>query len=398
MSSLTLASWTRALRPSAIQDALKMTSRPGLLSLGLGLPAAELFPREAMAEVSARVLASESRALQYAPALPALRAQVVRLMERRGVRCSESQVFLTTGAQQGMSLLARLLLEPGRSVVVEDRAYSGFLQVLEPFQVRKLPVRTDPQAGLDVEALAALLESGERPALLYALSDGHNPLSVSMNLATRRRLVELARHHRVPIIEDDAYGLLRYEPEPLPALRALEPDWVFYVGSFSKVLAPGLRQGWVVVPESLIAPLSALKEASDIDTTTLSQRLVLGFLEGGYLEGHLERLLVEYRTRRDALLAALEAHFPAQARWTRPSGGMFVWVELPPEVDTLALLVRAVEEEQVAFIPGAAFEVQGGRPASHCLRLNFSHCPPEQLHEAVARLARVLRRSERGAA
>ncbi|MGZ3459743.1 MAG: aminotransferase-like domain-containing protein [Archangium sp.] len=369
-----------------------MTARPGLLSLGLGLPAVELFPQAAMAEVSARVLASEPRALQYSPALPALRTQVVKLMERRGVRCSEQQVFLTTGAQQGMSLLARLLLEPGRSVVVEDRAYSGFVQVLEPFQVRKLTVGTDPQSGMDVEALAALLERGERPSLIYALSDGHNPLGVSMSLATRQRLVELARRYRVPIIEDDAYGLLCYEKQSLPALRSLEPDWVFYVGSFSKILAPGLRQGWVVVPEALIAPLSVLKEASDIDTTTLSQRLVLGFLEGGYLEGHLQRLLGEYRARRDALLEALETHFPSEARWTRPTSGMFVWVELPSGVDTLALLRRAVEEEQMAFLPGAAFAVEGGRSASHCLRLNFSHCGPEQLRDAVARLGRILRR------
>lgn len=387
-----LASWARALRPSTIQEALKLTARPGLLSLGLGLPAAELFPREAMAEVAHRLLLSEQRTLQYAPSLAALRTQVVRLMERRGVHCSESQVFLTTGAQQGMSLLARLLLEPGCSVVVEDRAYSGFRQVLEPFQPRVLTVGSHLESGLDVEALQALLERGERPALLYTLSEGHNPLGVSMSLATRQRLVELARHYRLPIIEDDAYGMLCYEPQPLPALRALEPDWVLYVGSFSKILAPGLRQGWVVVPEPLAGPLSVLKEASDIDTATLGQRMVLGFLEGGYLESHLPRLLEEYRARRDALLEALAAHFPSRARWTRPRSGMFVWVELPESVDTLELLARSVEEEQVAFLPGAAFAVEGGRPASHCLRLNFSHCNPEQLHEAVARLGRVLHR------
>jgi 2-aminoadipate transaminase len=387
-----LAGWARALRPSSIQEALKLTARPGLLSLGLGLPAAELFPREAMAELASRLLLSEPRAMQYSPSLADLRTHVVRLMERRGVRCSESQVFLTTGAQQGMNLLARLLLEPGCSVVVEDRAYSGFRQVLEPFQPRVLTVGSHLESGLDVEALQALLERGERPALLYALSEGHNPLGVSMSLATRQRLVELARHHRLPIIEDDAYGLLCYEPQPLPALRALEPDWVLYVGSFSKILAPGLRQGWVVVPEPLVGPLSVLKEASDIDTATLGQRLVLGFLAGGYLESHLPRLLEEYRARRDALLEALAAHFPSPARWTRPRSGMFVWVELPESVDTLELLARSVEEEQVAFLPGAAFAVEGGRPASHCLRLNFSHCNPEQLREAVARLGRVLRR------
>ncbi|CAM3250085.1 PLP-dependent aminotransferase family protein [Corallococcus soli] len=389
--TLPLAAWARELKPSAIQDMLQRIHRPGILSLALGLPAASLFPSAGLAEAAARVMAEEPLALQYRPTLEPLRRQVVALMARRGVTCAPEQVFLTAGGQQGMSLLTRLLLDPGGTVLVEDRVYSGFQQVLDPFQPKRLTVPTHPETGIDVDAVRALLERGERPALLYTMSDGHNPLGVSMPLQARERLVALAREHRLPIIEDDAYGLLQYEPHTLPALRGLEDRWVYYVGSFSKVLAPALRVGWVVVPEAMVGRLATVKEASDIDTTTFAQRVVLAFLESGGLPAHLERLRAGYRERRDTLLAALERHLaPRGARWTKPACGMFVWVEFPDTVDTTALLGRALEEVQVAFLPGQAFSVAGGRSAAHGLRLNFSHAEPAVIEEAVARLGRVL--------
>lgn len=390
-NELPLASWARRLEPSAIQDMLQNITKPGVLSLALGLPAAEFFPTEPMSGAVTRVLAEQPLALQYGSTLEPLRRQVVALMARRGVRCSPEQVFMTTGAQQGMNLLARLLLEPGQTVLLEDRVYSGFQQVLAPFQPRRLVVRTDPHTGVDTEAVARLLEEGERPALFYTLSDGHNPLGSSLGAASRARLVELAREYRMPIIEDDAYGFLQYDDSVPAPMRALDDRWVFYVGSFSKLLAPALRVGWLVVPEELVPRLATVKESSDIDTTTLTQRMILGFLESGHLESHMERLRREYRLRRDTMLRALEMHLPRGATWTRPSCGMFVWVELPEGSDTTALLRRALEQERVAFLPGQAFTVPGGRPASHCMRLNFSNCEPARIEEAVARLGRVIR-------
>ncbi|RKH52290.1 PLP-dependent aminotransferase family protein [Corallococcus llansteffanensis] len=372
---------------------LQRIHRPGILSLALGLPAPSLFPSAGLADAAARVMAEEPLALQYRPTLEPLRRQVVALMALRGVTCVPEQVFLTAGGQQGMSLLTRLLLDPGGTVLLEDRVYSGFQQVLDPFQPKRLTVPTHPETGIDVDAVRAVLEKGERPALLYTMSDGHNPLGVSMPLASRQRLVALAREHQLPIIEDDAYGLLQYEPGTLPALRGLEDRWVYYVGSFSKVLAPALRVGWVVVPEAMVGRLATVKEASDIDTTTFAQRVVLAFLESGALPAHLEQLRAGYRERRDTLVAALERHLaPHGARWTKPACGMFVWVEFPDRVDTTALLGRALEEVQVAFLPGQAFSVVGGRSASHGLRLNFSHAEPAVIEEAVARLGRVLAR------
>ncbi|NVJ26119.1 PLP-dependent aminotransferase family protein [Myxococcus sp. AM011] len=391
-SELPLASWARRLAPSAIQDMLQKITRPGVFSLALGLPAAELFPTQGMAEAAARVLAEQVGALQYSATLEPLREQVVALMAKRGVRCSTSQVFLTTGAQQGMNLLTRLLLEPGQAVLLEDRVYSGFQQVLDPFQARRLTVKRDGRTGLDLEGMASLLKSGERPAFLYTMSDGHNPLGTSLAMAERERLVELAREYRMPIIEDDAYGFLHYEEGgALPPLRSLDAQWVYYVGSFSKILAPALRVGWVVVPESMVFRLATVKESSDIDTATFTQRMVLAFLESGRLDAHLDRLRGEYRLRRDTLLRALEEHLPEGASWTKPTSGMFVWVELPERFDTTVLLARALETQQVAFLPGQAFAVSGGRSASHGLRLNFSHCEPARIEEAVRRLGTVLR-------
>jgi 2-aminoadipate transaminase len=389
---LPLASWARQLQPSAIQDMLQNITKPGILSLALGLPAAELFPTQGMAEAAARVLADQASALQYGASLLPLREQVVALMARRGVRCEPDQIFLTTGGQQGMSLLARLMLEPGQPVMMEDRIYSGFQQVLEPFQPRRVVVRTDPRTGIDVDAVEERLRAGEKPAFLYAMSDAHNPLGVSLAQRQRERLAALAREYRMPIIEDDAYGFLQYEEQSLAPIRGHEDRWVFYVGSFSKILAPALRVGWLVVPKEMIPRLATMKESSDIDTTTFTMRMINAFLASGQFETHLERLRGAYRERRDAMLRALEAHMPRGTVWARPSAGMFVWVELPEGADTLKLLAKSLELEKVAYLPGQAFAVPGGRSASHGMRLNFSNCEPARIEEAVARLGRVLQR------
>jgi 2-aminoadipate transaminase len=223
-----------------------------------------------------------------------LKQHVVRLMAERGVECREEQVFLTSGGQQGVNLLARLLIEPGSTVIVEEMAYTGCQQVLYASQAEILTVPTDFKTGVDVDAIQRLLEMGERPALIYVVPDGHNPLAVSMSREKRRRLVELASTYCVPVIEDDAYGFLYYD-SPVPPLRALDHEWILYVGTFSKIMAPALRTGWVVVPESLIPHLAIIKEATDIDTAPLNQRGISAYLDGGHLPAHLARLRADQR-------------------------------------------------------------------------------------------------------
>jgi 2-aminoadipate transaminase len=385
-----LADWTGAIRRSALQDMLVEASRPGILSLALGLPAPELFPTTELSRAASHVLAQEARALQYSPPLQTLKRQVVELMARRDVKCREEQIFLTAGAQQGISLLTRLLLNPGGRVLTEELTYTGFQQVLQPFQPQILTVPTDLLTGMDVEAVEGLLDGGERPAFIYTVTNGHNPLGVSISLEKRARLVQLAERYRIPIIEDDPYGFLYYEGAPVPPLRSFSETWVYHVGSFSKILAPALRAGWLVVPEEMIPHLAVLKESSDIDTTTFSQRVISNYLAEENLDTHLLNLRREYRLRRDTMLEALEKNFPAKARWHRPACGFFIWVELPEAMDTTHLLKIALETEQVAFIPGSAFSVHDSGQATNCLRLNYSNATPARITDAITRLGRVL--------
>ncbi|MCA9752577.1 MAG: PLP-dependent aminotransferase family protein [Gemmatimonadetes bacterium] len=387
-----LAAWTESLRRSALEDMLVETARPDVLSLALGLPAPELFPAEGLGQAVRELRADDPRALQYEPPRADLREFVARLVRRRGIDCAPEQVFLTAGAQQGMSFAARLLLNEGATVIVEEACYTGFQQVLAPHRPRVVTVPTKLDDGLDVDALERALRHGASPALLYAMSDGHNPTGVSMSAATRERLVGLAREHRFPILEDDAYASLVYDGEDRPALRALDADWVISVGSFSKTLAPALRVGWMIVPERMLGPLSSLKESSDINTTTLGQRAAARYVASGGFDAHVGRMRTEYARRRDALLEALRATFPAGSRWSTPRSGFFVWVELPDGLDAVRLLEISLREERVAFIPGAAFAAGSATPARSALRLNFSYSSPERLHEAVARIARAIER------
>jgi 2-aminoadipate transaminase len=384
------AAWTREVRQSALREIHTLLSRPGLLSFALGMPAAELFPVAEYARAAQHVLGTDPEALQYDLPLPRLKSHVVALMSRRGVACTEREVFITSGAQQAMSLLGQLLVSPGGTVVTEQITYDGMLNSLRPLQPRVLAVPTDPRTGMYVDAVEALLAAGERPSLIYAIPEGHNPLGATLPAESRVRLVELARRHGVPVIEDDAYGLLRYDPDAPPTLRALEPEWVLYMGSFSKIMAPGLRVGWVVAPEAVVQRLSILKQGGDLDVSNYAQRTLSAYLDGGPMDAHLAHLRAEYAARRDAMLSALEAHFPAEARWSRPASGMFVWVEMPEGVDTTQLLRRAVEEAGVAFIPGRAFCAEGGVRGGNAMRLNFSRLSPEQIHEGIRRLGGVL--------
>lgn len=368
-----------------------LMQQPQLISFALGLPAPEFFPLEELAQAMENTLRLGPKTLQYNPSLPALKSHIIELMKGRGVSCHEDQIFLTAGAQQGISLLAHLFLEQGREVVSEELIYTGFQQVLLPFQPRKLTVPTDLDSGMEVDAVRYHLERGNRPAFIYAITEGHNPCGISMHPDKRSRLVELAREYQVPIVEDDAYGLLSYDNKSIPALRAFDEKWVCYVGSFSKILAPALRVGWLVVPEALVTPLSIIKESIDINSTTFSQRLVQSYLEMGYMPARLDKLRREYQRRRDAMLSALQEHLPAQSYWSKPEHGFFIWVKLPESFDVAELLEIAVKTEQVAFIPGDAFRVEEDKPRTPYVRLNFSHCTPETIAEGVQRLGRALR-------
>jgi 2-aminoadipate transaminase len=393
-SGINLAGWTQTMKRSILRQMLAVASRPGILSFAGGLPATEMFPAADYAGAVSRVLAADPGALQYGPPFAPLKRHIVDLMAMRGVVCGEEQIFITTGAQQALNVLSRLLLDPGGQVIVEEMVYTGIRQVLEPYQPQILTIPTDLEFGLDVSAAETILLSGAKPAFLYAIPEAHNPLGVSIHPQRQEKLIALARYYRMPIVEDDPYGLLSYDSTAVPPLRALDEEWVFYVGSFSKILAPALRLGWIVVPQNLIPRLTVVKEASDLETSRFIQRTVSEYLDRGHLPEHLNRLRRVYKIRRDAMLGAIGRHFPAGTRMSRPSGGMFIWVELAPHIDTAEILPVAINESKVAYIPGIAFAAnpQSSIQANNCLRLNFSNCSPELIEDGISRLGRLLHR------
>lgn len=367
-----------------------VAANPGTINLAVGLPAEDRFPTAEMAAVAAQVLAADCRSLQYGIPYQPLKAQIVELMTLRGVKCSEEQVFLTSGAQQGMDLLAHLFLEPGGTALFERVVYDGIQMAVKKLAPQLLLVPTDIHTGLDVETVEAVLEGGADPAFLYVITEGHNPLGVSLSWEKRVRLADIARRYRLPILEDDAYGFLSTEAEP--ALRSLDDEQVCYIGTFSKILAPGLRAGWIVAPADLVPTLAALKHGADLDTPSFSHRMISAYIATGALPGHLAAVRAAYRERRDAMLDALTRHLGGVACWNRPASGMFVWLELPEGTDTFQLARTAIVDHKVAFSPGDAFAA-GGSHARHCLRLAFANHAPEQIEEAVARLARAVERA-----
>lgn len=391
---LALADWTRTMQRSMLRQMLAVVARPGILSFAGGLPAPDLFPTADYGRALAHVLATDRGALQYGPPFAPLKAHIVRLMAERGVECSAEQVFLTTGAQQALDVLTRLLLDDGGQVLLEEIVYTGIRQVVAPYRPDVLPLRTDLSTGLEVEDVVAYLEAGSNPAFLYIIPDAHNPLGVSLSAAKRRRLAEVAASYHLPILEDDPYGFLSYDGQCLPPVRAHNDRQVFYVGSFSKIMAPALRLGWLIAPEALLPQLTVIKEAGDLESSALTQRAVAAYLDAGHLPAHLARLRAEYRCRRDTMLAALNRYFPPGVSWTTPRAGMFIWVTLPECIDAGALLETAVERERVAFIPGQAF-AQPGEAAHNTMRLNFSNCCLADIEEGIERLGRVIEEAAR---
>jgi 2-aminoadipate transaminase len=376
--------------PSAVREILKVTEQPEVLSFAGGLPAPELFPVEAIAEAHARVLARDGRAaLQYSTTegFGPLREWVAARLARRGIRASADQVLITNGSQQGIDLVARLFLDPGDTVALENPSYLAALQTFAGCEASFLPVASDDD-GMDVDELEAAVAS-RRPKLVYVVSEFHNPKGTTLSRARRERLVRLCQAHRVPLLEDNPYGELRFRGEEPPPLAALDDGGVtIHLGTFSKTLAPGMRLGWLVGPKDIVRTATIAKQAADLHTATLAQRAAVELLRTFDYDAHLARLRPVYGERCAAMLGALLRHLPPTARWTRPDGGLFIWAELPAGVSADEIFADAVREK-VAFVPGSAFYADA--PRREMMRLNYSNCPPDLIEEGIARLGRVVR-------
>ena len=379
-----------------MRELMPLTARSDIISFAGGLPAPDLFPVEAYQACLDHVLTTDGRrALQYGPIYPPLKEALAQLMRLRGVDADSDDIFITNGAQQGLSVVGQLLLNPDSPVIVEQIAFTGIGQMIAERGAMPLTVGTDLGDGIDVDNVEYLLKLTGQVRAIIEVPDFHNPLGVSIAAERRTRLAELSHRFRTPIIEDDPYGLLRYEGDNIPPLKAHDIDGgIIYLGSFSKVLAPGLRLGWVVAPKEALGKLTVIKESQDLETSQLTQRAVAEFIRRGLFESHVQKLKLAYAVRREAMLAALEREFPSEAQWSKPKGGIFIWVTLPEHVNTWDLLACAVEQEKVAFVPGFAFSIHGGGQSS--MRLNFSNATPEMIREGMRRLGKIVREAVNG--
>jgi 2-aminoadipate transaminase len=386
---------TRVMRSSAMRDLMAITARPEVISLAGGLPDTSTFPPETFAAQMTKIAQeSSAEALQYGPTegFEGMKAAIRQVMEAEGMSPDTDDIIVTTGGQQALDLIAKTLVDPGDVVICEGPTYPGAVPVFCSYEAETHQVPMDDD-GMRVDELESLMDrlaaDGRKPKFIYSVPSFQNPAGVTLSLERRRRLVELARSREVLVVEDNPYGLLRYEGEPQVPLYQLDGgDYVIYVGTLSKILSPGIRLGWAVAPPPVMEKIALGKQATDLCTSTLTQYFALEYFAEGRWREYVDSLCEIYRARRDTMLEALERHFPPQATWTKPGGGLFVWATLPDYIDTSDLLAKALREN-VAFVPGAAAYVDG-RQGSNSMRLNFSGSDEDEIREGIRRIGAVV--------
>ncbi|PKO40414.1 MAG: 2-aminoadipate aminotransferase [Betaproteobacteria bacterium HGW-Betaproteobacteria-3] len=388
--------WTMAQRadkmnPSVIREILKITEQPGVISLAGGLPSPRTFPVEAMLAATQRVLTQDGHAaLQYAASEGhgPLRDWVAAELARQGLKVGADQVLITTGSQQGLDLVAKILIDAGSRILVETPTYLGALQAFAPMEPEVVSVACDTE-GVDLEALGQAQGGRNKARFLYVLPNFQNPTGRTMTEARRAALSRTAANLGLPLVEDNPYGDLWFDAPPPASLASRNPDGCIYLGSFSKILAPGLRLGYLVAPRALYPKLLQAKQAADLHTPIFNQRIVAEVLKDGFIDRHVPTIRALYKTQRDAMLAALRNEMAdLDVQWNTPDGGMFLWARLPEGLSAVELLPRAVRHG-VAFVPGAAFYADGADPRT--LRLSFVTASVEQIHTGIAALAAAVR-------
>jgi 2-aminoadipate transaminase len=395
--SVFFAAFTSRIDRSLIRELLKLARKEGLISFAGGFPDPTSFPVAELQEVTREVLSGGAAlALQYGATEgdTALRDELIRWMAKDGIAVVHEQVLITTGSQQALDILARVLLDPGDVVVVELPSYLGGLQAFRAAGAELIGVPQDAD-GIDDEQLAGTLarlrREGRRPKFLYAVPDFQNPSGITWTRARRERLLALAREYGTLVLEDNPYREMRFVGVAPPPIFALDPDGrTIYLSTFSKTLAPGLRVGWIAGPEPIVSQCVTAKQAMDLCGPSFTQAIVAGLLRRGDMLGRLSGVVASYRRKCEAMQAALASEMPDGVRWTRPEGGLFLWVTLPEGLDAGPLLWQAVEEERVAYVPGGSFFADGS--GKNTMRLNFSYPTEAEIREGIARLARLIRR------
>ncbi len=378
-----------------MRDLMAVTVRPEVISLAGGLPDTSTFPAGTFAAQMTRIAQkSTAEALQYGPTEGFAETVdcILEVMGAEGMLPDPDDVIVTTGGQQAIDLICKTLVDPGDVVICEAPTYPGAVPVFCSYQAETIQIDCD-EDGMRIEELEAVLgrldREGKRPKFVYSVPSFQNPAGVTMSLERRQRLVELARQRELLVVEDSPYGLLRFSGEPLPPLYQLDGgDFVIYVGTFSKILSPGIRLGWAVAPPPVMEKIVLGKQASDLCSSTLTQHFVREYFGEGRWREYIANLIEIYRGRRDTMVEALREHFPAEATWTEPEGGLFIWATLPEYIDTSDLLAKALRED-VAFVPGQAAYVDESRGRSS-MRLNFSGVGDEEIREGVRRIGKTI--------
>lgn len=390
---------TQNMSSSAIRELLKLTEQPDIISFGGGMPAPEVFPIEEFSEACQKVLRDNgAQALQYGPTegFRPLREMIARHTLRYGFEISPDNILITSGSQQALDLLGKILINRGDHILVESPTYLGALQAWNAYGAQYVTVPMDDH-GMDTDALENALRSG--PKFIYVLPNFQNPTGVTLSYERREKLIELADRYGVPIVEDDPYGQLRYEGEHLPSVVVMDSQFrdncsvcyrgnVIYLSTFSKILAPGLRLAWVVAPPEVIRKLVQAKQGADLHTASFIQAVAFEVAKGGFIDRHVKHIRDVYSERRDVMLAAMDGYFPPGVEWTHPEGGLFLWGTLPESLSSAEVLKVAIEQK-VAFVPGAPFYPNGG--GHNTMRLNFSNATPEKIQLGISRLGKAIK-------
>lgn len=381
------------MKSSAIREMLKISGKPGVINFAGGLPAPELFPVEEIKEACIKVLEKTGqKALQYSLSMgyPPLRKFLAERLSKKGTELTEDNILITSGSQQGLDLVGKVFLDEGSFVIVEDPTYVGALQAFIAYHPHYVTVDMD-RDGMIIDQVEEAIKKS-KPRFIYAVPNFQNPSGITMSFERRKLLVKLAKGYYIPIIDDNPYGELRYKGEEVPSLKSLGGDLVVQLGTFSKIISPGIRIGWIAASTEVMVVFEKMKQGTDLHTNTLAQYVIYEYVKAGHLDRHIEKIKESYAKRMKVMLKALEDYFPEEISWTKPEGGLFLWVELPKEVSATELFDKAIQEK-VAYVPGKFFFARGDR--DNTLRLNFCTMSEKMIEEGIKRLARVFKENIR---
>jgi 2-aminoadipate transaminase len=391
-NSYIFAHRTQSMRASIIREILKMSSKPGIISFAGGLPAPETFPLKKFERAMTEALRQDgAKALQYmvTEGLMPLKSELCAWLKKQGIDGKPENMLLTHGSQQALELLGKIFIDSGDKILVEDPTYLGAIQAFNTFQARYVTVPLDEQ-GLRTDLLEAAIRKNPRIRFIYVVPTFHNPAGTTLPLERRQQLIKIAKKYRIPILEDDPYGLLRFKGSAVPSLYALAKGrGVVYMSTFSKLLSPGIRLGFVLGEEQLIRQLVLAKQPTDLQTNTLIQYAVYHYCKHGFLDQHIPFIIEDYRRRAKVMLDSVRLHFPNEVSYVEPEGGMFLWCTLPKRLKARDVFKQAVRQK-VAFVDGSVFFPNGG--GENTMRLNFTNSTDAMIREGIRRLGEVLRR------